>query len=199
MGALLKGDAVKVMPCSCPFVSCVGRRRPTLSALLSETHDLAGPISRLDFSDRHEIWGQLVLTLENKAQRVFSIGSSIQQKGNRCQCIFHWSEDPGRAGGRCSAHESVMPGEAILTPAGVPGSPGPIPSSPCSCAIHRSAPPFRRNLIFDPTASRHVDPALSGRTAGHSRGGGQPSSPDSGSSPPLPVNSTPGPETQQRF
>src|SRR5208337_2246209 len=60
----------------------------------------------------------------------------------------------GRSGGRCSAHESVMPGEAILTPAGVPGSPGPIPSSPCSCAIHRLAPPFRRNLIFDPDLAR---------------------------------------------
>src|SRR5208337_232613 len=60
---------------------------------------------------------------------------------NRCQLMFHWRADPGRAGGRCSAQKSVMPGEAILTPAGVPGSPGPIPSSPCSCAIRRSGPP----------------------------------------------------------
>src|SRR5271157_4183892 len=163
MGALLKGDAVKVMPYSCPFVSCVGRRRPTLSALLSETHDLAGPISRLDSSDRHEIWGQLVLTLENKAQRVFSIGSPFQQKGrNRCQLIFHWRADPGRAGGRCSAQESVMPGEAILTPAGVPGSPGPIPSSPCSCAIHRSAPPFPEKLDL---RSHRITPRTPGTRA----------------------------------
>jgi len=35
-----------------------------------------------------------------------------------------------------------MSGKAILTPAGVPGSPGPISSSPCSCAIHRSALPL---------------------------------------------------------
>ena len=82
--------------------------------------------------------------------------------------------DPGRAGGRCSAHESVMPGEAILTPAGVPGSPGSIPSSPCSCAIHRSAPPSRRNLIFDPTASRRVGPRAADRGALNLNGAGPP-------------------------
>ncbi len=60
-------------------------------------------------------------------------------------------------------------------------------------------PPFPEKLIFDPTASRHVGPALGRRAAGHSRGGVRPSSPESGSSPPLPVNSTPGPETQHRF
>ena len=64
--------------------------------------------------------------------------------------------DPGCAGGCCSAHESVMSGEAILTPAGVPGSPGPIPSSPCSCAIHRP-PPLSgktRSLIPLPHAAK---------------------------------------------
>ena len=55
-----------------------------------------------------------------------------------------------------------MPGEAILTPAGVPGSPGPIPSSPCSCAIHRSAPPFPEKLDL---RSHRPTPRRPGRAA----------------------------------
>src|SRR5208337_2721948 len=114
--------------------------------------------------------------------------------------IFHWRADPGRAGRSLFRSEIRDAGRSDIDASRRTRLAGPDPGF-AVLVSHPSfgSPPSRRNLIFDPTASRHVGPALGRRTAGHSRGGGRPSSPDSGSSPLLPVNSTPGPETQHRF